>query len=58
LNYAVYITTGEPWDGSLSGAQANEGVSWGKISEKASFVTVNCDVTVVFPLIASAVLDL
>jgi len=51
LDYAVYVTTSSPWDGSLSGARTNEAVSWGKIAEKARHVTVDCDATVAFPLI-------
>ncbi|HSB46480.1 MAG TPA: deoxyhypusine synthase [Candidatus Bilamarchaeum sp.] len=51
FDYAVYVTTSSPWDGSLSGARTNEGISWGKIKEKASHVTVDCDATIAFPLI-------
>ncbi len=51
LDYAVYVTTSSPWDGSLSGARTNEAVSWGKISEKARHVTVDCDATIALPLI-------
>lgn len=56
LDYAVYVTTASPWDGSLSGARTQEAVSWGKISEKAktaNAVTVDGDATVVFPIILS-----
>ncbi len=31
FDYAVYMTTSQPWDGSLSGARSSEAVSWGKI---------------------------
>lgn len=51
LDYAVYVTTSSPWDGSLSGARTNEAVSWGKISEKARHVTVDCNATIALPLI-------
>lgn len=51
LDYAVYVTTSSPWDGSLSGARTHEAVSWGKIQEKARTVTVDCDATIAFPLI-------
>jgi deoxyhypusine synthase len=51
LDYAIYVTTSSPWDGSLSGARTNEAVSWGKIAEKARRVTVDCDATIAFPLI-------
>jgi len=50
FDYAVYVTTSSPWDGSLSGARTNEGISWGKIKEKAGHVTVDCDATIAFPL--------
>jgi deoxyhypusine synthase len=56
LDYAVYVTTAQPWDGSLSGARTNEAVSWGKIKEKADHVTVDGDATVIFPLIAPALM--
>ena len=51
LDYAVYVTTSSPWDGSLSGARPSEAVSWGKIQKRSSSVTVDGDATVVFPLI-------
>ncbi|MEW6722552.1 MAG: deoxyhypusine synthase [Candidatus Micrarchaeota archaeon] len=50
FDYAVYVTTSSPWDGSLSGARTNEGISWGKIKEGARHVTVDCDATIAFPL--------
>ena len=50
FDYAVYVTTASPWDGSLSGARTNEGISWGKIKEKANHVTIDCDATIAFPL--------
>lgn len=54
FEYAVYVTTSSPWDGSLSGARTNEGVSWGKIKEsdgtKPNHVTVDCDATIAVPL--------
>ena len=56
LDYAVYVTTSSPWDGSLSGATANEAKSWSKIKEKGNTATVYGDATVVFPLIIAGVL--
>ena len=53
FDYAVYVTTSSPYDGSLSGARTNEGISWGKIKEKADHVTVDSDATIAFPLIIS-----
>jgi len=56
MDYAVYVTTATPFDGSLSGAAPTEAKSWGKIAEKANTVTVYCDATVAFPLIFSAII--
>lgn len=53
FDYAVYMGTSQPWDGSLSGARSSEAVSWGKISEKANHVTVDAEATLAFPLFAA-----
>jgi deoxyhypusine synthase len=50
FDYAVYFTTASPWDGSLSGAQTNEAISWGKIREKGTHATVYGDVSITLPL--------
>jgi deoxyhypusine synthase len=55
LDAAVYITSAQEWDGSLSGARAKEAVSWGKIKEKAKHVTVEGDATVILPLLISSI---
>ena len=57
LDYAVYVTTADEYDGSLSGAQTREAVSWGKIKEKSKNITINGDITVLLPLMISALLD-
>jgi deoxyhypusine synthase len=56
FDYAVYVTTSSPWDGSLSGARPTEAKSWGKIKERGKYVTVDCDATIAFPLIISGFL--
>jgi len=56
LDYAVYITTAVEFDGSLSGARTREAISWGKIKPTSKHVTVPADATLVFPLIAAALL--
>jgi deoxyhypusine synthase len=58
LDYAVYITTGYEYDGSLSGATVREAVSWGKVKPEAMKVTVHGDATIILPLIASALIKL
>jgi len=57
LDYAVYVTTASQYDGSLSGARLTEAVSWGKIKEKAKYVTVDGDATIILPLMFGAALE-
>ena len=57
LDYAVYITTAVEYDGSLSGAQTREAISWGKIKEKSDNVTINGDATILLPLMISALFE-
>jgi deoxyhypusine synthase len=57
LDHVVYITTAVEYDGSLSGAQPREAISWGKIKEKADSVTIDGDATVLLPLIISALFE-
>jgi deoxyhypusine synthase len=54
LDYAVYITTASQYDGSLSGARLTEAVSWGKIKEKAKYVTIDGDATIILPIMMAA----
>jgi deoxyhypusine synthase len=56
LDYAVYVSTAEEWDGSLSGARPREAVSWGKISEKAKRIMVEGDASVILPIMVSALI--
>lgn len=53
LDYACYITTAVEYDGSLSGAQVREAVSWGKVKPKAKQVTLYAEATTVLPFIVS-----
>lgn len=54
LDYAVYITTAPEYDGSLSGAQTREAISWGKLKEEASHVTIEGDATLILPFMIAA----
>jgi deoxyhypusine synthase len=54
LDYVVYVSTADEWDGSLSGARPREAVSWGKISEKSRRIMVEGDASVILPLMAGA----
>ena len=57
LDHVVYITTAVEHDGSLSGAQTREAISWGKIKEKAENITIEGDATILLPLMVSALLE-
>lgn len=56
LDYAVYISTADEWDGSLSGARPREAVSWGKISEKAKHVMIEGDASIILPIMVSSLI--
>jgi deoxyhypusine synthase len=57
LDYTVYLTTAQEYDGSLSGAQTREAISWGKLKEKAKHVNVYGDVTILLPIIFSSLTE-
>lgn len=56
LDYAVYVTTAQEYDGSLSGAKLEEAISWKKIRSDAEFVNVYGDATVILPLMIGPLL--
>lgn len=56
LDYAVYVTTAQEYDGSLSGAQVREAISWGKVSQSAKQVTLHAEVTTALPFLYNALL--
>ena len=56
LDYAVYISTADEWDGSLSGARPREAVSWGKISEKAKRIMIEGDASLILPIMVCSLL--
>lgn len=53
-DYTVYINTAVEHDGSDSGAEPDEAVSWGKLRGDARSVKVSCDASIVFPLLVAA----
>lgn len=57
LDYAVYITTAQEFDGSLSGARMKEAISWGKLKSTAKHVTIDGDATVLLPLLYSSLIE-
>jgi deoxyhypusine synthase len=56
-DYAVYVNTGNEYDGSDSGAKTDEAVTWGKIKAKAPQVKVHGDASIIFPLIVAGVVN-
>ncbi|KAJ3309116.1 hypothetical protein HDV04_000491 [Boothiomyces sp. JEL0838] len=52
-DYAVYINTGQEFDGSDAGARPDEAVSWGKIRMNAKSVKVYADATLIFPILVA-----
>ncbi|MCL1905091.1 MAG: deoxyhypusine synthase [Methanomassiliicoccaceae archaeon] len=57
LDHAIYLTTAQEFDGSLSGAQVREAVSWGKVKENADNVTVEGDATISLPIIVAGLVE-
>jgi deoxyhypusine synthase len=52
--YALQVVTDVPHFGGASGSSLEEAQSWGKLATDAEQVTVHADVTVVLPLLVSA----
>lgn len=54
LDYAVYITTAQEYDGSLSGALVREAISWGKVKRRARQTTIHGEATSLLPFLYAA----
>lgn len=50
-DFAVYITTGSEFDGSLSTARPEEAITWGKLKPASRTAFVNLEASVAFPLL-------
>lgn len=50
-DYAVYITTAQEFDGSDSGGNIQEAITWGKVKPDAPHIKVHCEATIAFPLL-------
>src|SRR3970040_1946310 len=57
LDYALYITTAQEFDGSLSGALVREAISWGKVTQKAKQSTIHAEATTILPFLYAALLS-
>ena len=51
LDFAVYITTAQEFDGSLSGALVREAISWGKVTQDAKQTTIHAELTTILPFL-------
>ena len=56
FEYSIYITTANEFDGSDSGGNQEEAISWAKIKPNASRVKVVADATLIFPLLIAGAL--
>lgn len=56
LDYAVYLTTAQEFDGSLSGALVREAISWGKVTQQARQTTIHAEITTMLPFLYRALL--
>lgn len=54
-NYCVIINTGEQYDCSDSGADIEEGITWGKVKSGENYVKIHSEVTQILPIIMKAV---
>lgn len=57
LDYVVYMTTAAEYDGSLSGAQVREAISWGKVRKEAWQVNVEGDATITLPIMVASLVE-
>ena len=57
LDYALYVTTAQEFDGSLSGALVREAISWGKVAKDAKQATIHAEATTILPFLFSALLS-
>ena len=58
LDFAVYITTAQEFDGSLSGALVREAISWGKVTQNAKQTTIHAELTTVLPFLYLGLLEM
>lgn len=51
LDYVVYVTTAQEFDGSDSGGNPEEAITWAKLKVNAPYAKIICDFTIAMPLI-------
>ena len=52
-DHAVFVNTGQEFDGSDSGASPDEAVSWGKVKPECKPVKICADASIILPLIVA-----
>lgn len=52
-HYAIFVNTGQEFDGSDAGAKPDEAVSWGKVRMDAKPVKVTGEATILMPLLVA-----
>jgi|TARA_Y100000310_G_scaffold50496_1_gene46507 deoxyhypusine synthase len=57
FEYSIYITTANEYDGSDSGGNQEEAISWAKIKPNAQRVKVVADATLIFPLLVAGTIN-
>ena len=57
LDYAVSFTTAHEYDGSLSGAEIREAISWSNVNSEAKQVTINVEAASLLPFMIAAVIE-
>ena len=57
LDYVIYITTAQEYDGSLSGAKPREAISWNKVKPNSESVVIYGDASIILPILAASLLS-
>jgi len=57
LDYTIYITTAQEYDGSLSGAKPREAISWNKVKPNSENVVIYGDASVILPILTASLLS-
>lgn len=52
-DFAVFVNTGQEFDGSDAGAKPQEALSWGKLRLDCDFVKISAEATMAFPFLVS-----
>jgi len=52
-DHAIFVNTGQDFDGSDSGAKPDEAVSWGKVRPEAKPVKICAEATLIMPLLVA-----